>query len=208
MTRTSIAHDKSHDFEEDDLAESRRRLGFRLRLARRAKALTLKELARRSRCSESLLSKVENGKALPSLPLVHRLVQVLETNISWLFEETEPLDSPVSRAGRRPVVTLDNHPGDGNGISFERIVPFKEGHLLQGNIHHIAVGGDSGSPITHEGEEVGYVLAGHIELTLDKENYLLEAGDSFCFPSNTPHSYRNVGKERASILWVCTPPTF
>ncbi|MGN6535786.1 MAG: helix-turn-helix domain-containing protein, partial [Mesorhizobium sp.] len=81
---------RAHDPAADDLLESRRRLGVKLRLARQTKGLTLKELAKRSECSESLLSTVENGTALPSLPVVHRLVRVLETNISWLFEEVEP----------------------------------------------------------------------------------------------------------------------
>jgi len=199
---------RAHDPAADDLLESRRRLGVKLRLARQTKGLTLKELAKRSECSESLLSKVENGKALPSLPLVHRLVRVLETNISWLFEEVEPNDSPISRAGARPVVTLDNRPGDGAGVTFERIIPYKGGHLLQSNIHHIDVGGRSGLAITHEGEETGYVLRGRIDLILDGVTYTLGEGDSFCFRSNTPHSYRNAGTERASILWTCTPPTF
>jgi quercetin dioxygenase-like cupin family protein/DNA-binding XRE family transcriptional regulator len=172
------------------------------------KTLTLKELARRSECSESLLSKVENGHALPSLALVHRLVHVLETNISWLFEEKEPNDSPVSRAGARPIVTLDDRPGDAAGVTFERIIPYRTGHLLQSNIHHLAVGGSSGQAITHDGEETGYVLCGEVELTLDNVSYVLNAGDSFCFPSSTPHSYRNIGNEHAAILWTCTPPTF
>ncbi len=197
-----------HGREQSELAESRRRLGVRLRLARKTKGYTLKELAARSQCSESLLSKVENGRALPSLHLIHRLVHVLETNISWLFEESEPENSPVSRAGTRPVVTLDNRLGDGAGVTFERIIPFKKGHLLQCNIHHLDIGGSSGSPITHEGEEVGYILAGRVELNLADVRYILEVGDSFCFQSDTPHSYRNVGDERASILWSCTPPTF
>lgn len=191
-----------------DLIESRRRLGLRLRLARHAKSLTLKALAQQSGCSESLLSKVENGRALPSLPLVHRLVRVLETNISWLFEERDPEDVPVSRQGKRPIVTLDRRIGDGAGVTFERIIPFKGGHLLQSNIHHIDVGGSSGAPISHEGEETGYLLRGVIELVLDGTVYRLAEGDSFCFPSDVPHSYRNIGNERASILWTCTPPTF
>jgi len=207
MTEKNLAR-RSPATEADDLLESRRRLGVKLKLARQTKGLTLKELAGRSQCSESLLSKVENGRALPSLPLVHRLVRVLETNISWLFEETEPDDSPVSHAGTRPVITLDDRPGDGAGVSFERIIPYKGGHLLQSNIHHIDVGGQSGAAITHEGEETGYVLRGSIDLILDEVVYNLREGDSFCFRSNVPHSYRNTGTERASILWTCTPPTF
>lgn len=207
MTTMDIPTDqrRDHSF---DLMESRRRLGIKLKLARQTKGLTLKELARRSQCSESLLSKAENGRALPSLPLLHRLVRVLETNISWLFEETEPEDSPIFRAGERPLITLDDRPGDWAGVSFERIIPYKSGHLLQSTIHHIDVGARSGDAISHEGEETGYVLRGKIELVLDGVTYALKAGDAFCFRSHIPHSYRNAGLEPASILWTCTPPTF
>lgn len=191
-----------------DLSASRRRLGIKLKLARQTKGLTLRELAARGGCSFSLLSKVENGKALPSLALIHRLVRVLETNISWLFEETEPDETPIYRAGERPIISLDKEIQGAGGVSFERVIPYKGGHLLQTNIHHIDVGGMSGEAITHEGEEVGYVLRGRIELILDGERYALEAGDAFCFRSHIPHSYRNIGKEKASILWTCTPPTF
>ena len=93
-----------------EFGDARRRLGVKLKLARQTKGLTLRELASRSRCSFSLLSKVENGKALPSLALIHRLVRVLETNISWLFEETEPQESPIYRAGERPLITLGHAP--------------------------------------------------------------------------------------------------
>ncbi|MDR2325042.1 MAG: cupin domain-containing protein [Acidovorax sp.] len=189
------------------LDESRRRLGVKLKLARQAKNLTLRKLAEQSQCSESLLSKIENGKALPSLSLVHRLVRVLESNVSWLFDETEPDDGPVYPAGKRPLIPLERKRGAG-GVTFERIIPFKGGHLLECTIHHIEVGGQSGAAISHEGEEVGYVLCGHAELILDGVSYELKAGDAFSFRSHLPHSYRNIGKERASIYWVCTPPTF
>src|SRR5439155_362347 len=51
-------------------------------------------------------------------------------------------------------------------------------------------------------------LEGRIELTLGQERYLLEAGDSFYFPSDVPHGYRNPGRVQARVLWVNTPPTF
>jgi transcriptional regulator with XRE-family HTH domain len=191
-----------------DLGDARRNLGIKLKLARQTKGFTLKELAERGDCSESLLSKIENGKAMPSLPLVHRLVHALETNISWLFEEQGPQDNVVFRKGDRPFISLEKSNGRTSGVMLERIIPYKEGHLLQCNIHHLEVGGRSGGSITHEGEEVGYVIAGKVALELNDQTYALEAGDGFCFRSNIPHSYHNIGTEPASILWVCTPPTF
>jgi transcriptional regulator with XRE-family HTH domain len=182
-------------------------LGLRLRTARRSKGWTMKQLAAASGCSESLLSKIENGRNLPSLPLLHRLVQVLETNIGWLFGDRASQRNIVFRAGQRPVIALDpRHRGE--GIALERVIPFSDMHLLQCNIHHIAEGGSSAGPIAHEGEEVGYVLAGRIELIVDGRSHRLAAGDAFVFGSHRQHAYRNIGEGTASIFWVNTPPTF
>ena len=182
-------------------------LGLRLRMARRTKGWTMKQLAIAAGCSESLLSKIENGRNLPSLPQLHRLVQVLDTNIGWLFGDRASQRNIVFRAGQRPVIALDpQHRGE--GIALERVIPFSEMHLLQCNIHHIAEGGSSAGPIAHEGEEVGYVLAGRIELIVDGRSHRLAAGDAFVFRSDRQHAYRNVGEGSASILWVNTPPTF
>jgi transcriptional regulator with XRE-family HTH domain len=183
------------------------RLGTRLKLARQTRGLTLKALSEAANCSESLLSKIENGKASPSLPMLHRLVQVLETNIGWMFEESDGEEGIVFRAGARPLIALDPL-RRGEGISLERVIPYSQGHLLQCNIHHIEQDGASAGPIQHAGEEVGYILAGEVELTVGEKQFQLTEGDAFVFNSDLPHSYRNIGTERASIFWVNTPPTF
>lgn len=183
------------------------RLGIRLKLARQTRGLTLKALSEAANCSESLLSKIENGKASPSLPMLHRLVQVLETNIGWMFEESDGEEGIVFRAGARPLIALDPL-RRGEGISLERVIPYSPGHLLQCNIHHIEKDGASAGPIQHAGEEVGYILAGEVELTVGEKHFQLTEGDAFVFNSDLPHSYRNTGNKRASIFWVNTPPTF
>jgi transcriptional regulator with XRE-family HTH domain len=182
-------------------------LGMRLRLARQTRGLTLKALADDANCSESLLSKIENGKATPSLPMLHRLVKVLGTNIGWMFEESDGEEGIVFRNGTRPLIALDPL-RRGEGISLERVIPYSPGHLLQCNIHHIEEDGESAGPIEHAGEEVGYILNGEIELIVAEQSFDLKPGDAFVFKSELPHHYRNIGKGRASIFWVNTPPTF
>ena len=182
-------------------------IGPRLRLARRLHGLTLKDLAAAAGCSESLLSKYENGRAVPTLPMLHRLARELGFNIGWMFDGGDGDAGVVFRAGGRPIISLDpvRH---GSGVSLERVIPYDPAHLLQCNIHHIAAGGSSDGTIAHDGEEVGYVLSGRIELEVDGRQYALSAGDAFVFRSTLPHGYRNPGEEPASIFWVNTPPTF
>ncbi len=182
-------------------------VGTRLRHARLVKQYRIRDVADRVGCSMSVISKIENGKATPSLTLLHRLVNALGINIGALFESRSDESAAVLRAGTRPVIAMERDP-HGAGVALERLVPYGDGHLLQGNIHIVAPGGGSEGGIDHEGEEVGYVLEGELSLTLDGRTYELRAGDSFAFRSNRQHGYRNPGKTAARILWINTPPTF
>ncbi len=179
------------------------RIGVRLKQLRRQRDLTLKQVATAATCSESLLSKIENGKAYPSLSMLHRIAVALGANVSALLmsagDEDAVVQSPEDRA---------NYMVGDNGVRLERIIPYAESHLLQSHIHWIPPGAGLEGEITHEGEELGYVMKGEIELTVAGRNYRVPAGSSFHFRSERPHSYRNNTNTVACILWVSTPPTF
>jgi transcriptional regulator with XRE-family HTH domain len=181
------------------------RIGARLKHARMVRGLTLKQVADAARCSESFVSKLENDKANPSFAMLHLLAEILATNVAALFAASG--QSVISRPDSRPVVLTDQL-RVGKGIKLERLIPYSHANLLQGNIHHIDTGGRSDGNIVHSGEEVGYVLEGEIELTVDGRTYRAVKGDSFHFRSELPHGYRNVGTTPARIIWINTPPTF
>jgi transcriptional regulator with XRE-family HTH domain len=175
-------------------------LGMRLRHARRVADLTLVQLAQKAQCSESLISKIENGSATPSLASLHRMAVALNTNIAALTSPVSSPPGPVMRRGQRPVIA--------GSITLERITLPADNGLLQANIHIIEPGVATDGTIEHIGEEVGYVLEGSVELQLGDERYLLHAGDSFNFASDVPHGYRNGGEVVAKILWINTPATY
>ncbi len=183
------------------------RIGLRLRHARLGRGLRLRELAALAGCSESMLSKIENDRVVPSLSVLHRVTEVLDLTIGELFSRTHDVGRIVYRVGERPVVAIDPL-RSGSGILMERLIPHAPEHMLQGSIHIIEPGGGSDGMITHDGEEVGYVIEGTLELTVGDDVFALETGDSFVFRSETPHGYRNTGPERARVIFINTPPTF
>lgn len=200
MTKKSAKREPRVVDDPDKPASPAAVLGMRLRHARRVAGLTLLQLAQKAQCSESLISKIENGSATPSLASLHRLAVALGTNIAALTSPVAPLPGPVMRSGERPVVA--------GAIALERITLAADNGLLQANIHIVAPGEATDGTIEHIGEEVGYVLEGVVDLLLGDHVYRLNAGDSFNFPSNVPHGYRNPGKVVAKIFWVNTPATY
>lgn len=182
-------------------------LGPRLRHARLLRQSRLKEVADQAGCSESMLSKIENGRAVPSLTMLHRLCKALGVNVAQITSERPVQPWTIMREGERPVIGHAQTP-DGEGTRAEVLAPAAGGHLLQGFLVIIEPGGHSGGIIRHKGEEVGYVLEGSLALTVAGEQYLLHAGDSFHFPSELPHSYSNPGDTLMRAVWINTPPSF
>jgi mannose-6-phosphate isomerase-like protein (cupin superfamily) len=69
-------------------------------------------------------------------------------------------------------------------------------------------GADSGEAYDHAGDEAGVVIRGVLELWVGDQFFTLEEGDSFSFPSTTPHRYRNPGNGNTELFWVVTPPSY
>ncbi|MCZ7675432.1 MAG: cupin domain-containing protein [Roseovarius sp.] len=182
-------------------------IGNRIKALRRVRNLTLRQLAEQAGTSEGHMSKIENGKAQPSVALLHRITRSLDVSTAILFDQTPNGNRVVSRAGERPVIHLDPI-RCGTGLCLERVIAHAEDHMLQCNIHIIEPNGSSDDHIQHVGEEMGYVLEGEFELILDNVVYRLRANDSFHFNSSRRHAYRNPGRTRTRVLWVNTPPTF
>ncbi len=192
----------------DQRGEISPRIGFQLKRERRVRGLRLKDVAEATGLSISLISKIENNRVSPSLSTLHRVAKALGTSVSALFAMDETLDKVVHRPHERPVAGRVQSMVEWDGIEAEIMVPLGSGRLLEGFVFIMEPGSHSGGVLQHEGEECGYVLEGQLELTVGENCYLLDPGDSFFFPSEIPHAYRNPGEMTARVIWINTPPTF
>lgn len=182
-------------------------LGLRLRSLRRSRRLTLKALATQADCSESLLSRVENGHVVPSLTTLHRLCQALGINVGALLDAPREATCVVRGPGDRPSHVRDEAE-EGDGSIAQSLIPFAPGRQLEGLIVSLPADGRWCGPFVHEGEEVGFVLSGTLELIVAGETYLVPEGSSFFFLSSHEHHYRAAERAPCRALWVNTPPNF
>ncbi|WP_283809581.1 cupin domain-containing protein [Bradyrhizobium manausense] len=183
------------------------RIGARLKHARLVNHMRLKDVADAAGCSESMLSKIENERAIPSLTTLHRLCKALDLSVSTLLSSEAAEPWTIMRPEQRKVIGHKKAAGS-EGVMAEILVPSAEGRLLEGFLVVIEPGGHTNGTLQHKGEEVGFVVEGQLELTINNEKHLLRAGDSFYFPSDLPHAYRNPGKSQMRAVWINTPPTF
>lgn len=185
-------------------------LGHEIRQLRKARALTLDQLSTLCGRSTSFLSKIERGTARPSLTALQDIAQALGVQIGWFFDEAEPVPDEerpyIVRSGRHRRLTYsDMASTDYLGLEDHLLSAGLDGDLALGLSRYLPGGSTGDDMQSHEGEEAGVVIEGTIELTIDKETFTLETGDSFSFPSHLPHRYANISDADAKIVWANTP---
>jgi transcriptional regulator with XRE-family HTH domain len=197
---------KSTIIETGGQTEQSLQLGLQLRHARLVKGLLLREVAEQSDCSESLISKIENNKAMPSINTLHRVARVLGTTVAALLNEHASAHSVVTPKQKRPILREIAVAGlESDGTEAEVLIPLGSSMLLQAILMRVQPGGSSQGLRQHEGEEVGLVIAGELLLTVAGTTYHLKKGDSFFYKSTDLHGFSNPGSKTAEIVWVNTP---
>ncbi|KLN61715.1 Cro/Cl family transcriptional regulator [Kiloniella spongiae] len=181
-------------------------IGKRMRELRKAKGLTLKELATETALSVGYLSQLERQDADPSITALNAIGKALGVGINWFFPDPEEASNPeadlVVRADKRRSLRFES------GLRDELLSPSLSGKL-ELILTTFNPGASSGDELySHPGEEAGYVTEGQLELTIEEQVILLNPGDAFHFDSSKPHRYRNPGNIKTVIVWVMTPPHY
>ena len=55
---------------------------------------------------------------------------------------------------------------------------------------------------THIADEIGYIIKGALEMTIDGEKYIVNEGDCVYIDANTLHDYRRISDEECVSIWI------
>ena len=192
-------------------AEAQISLGSEMRQVRKARQMTLREVADQTRVSLSHLSAIERGATNPSLDVVHRIAEALDIESNWFFSR-RPGDGPMERAfvvrkhNRRNLNTLYREDKDKIGLTDELLSSSIGGNLLMGVAEYEPHSERPGHTIyQHKGEQHGYILEGQLQLQIADEFITLQEGDSFSFPTEIIHNAVNRTDRAAKLIWAISP---
>ena len=177
-------------------------LGHAIREVRRTKGLTQRQVAEAAGCTPAYLSLVENGKADPSLTMLKKLAAAVDTRVVDMLRD-QPRKQVVLRKAERVRVEFP-----ASKMSLEQLVPQIASRKIAVHIVTVKPGGESGGGYTHEGEEAGLVLQGHLTIIYDGMTYELEEGDSFYLLSSVEHHIKNTGDKDTVLISCAHPPSF
>lgn len=183
------------------------RIGDQVREMRKAKGLTLQQLADSIGRSVGYVSQVERGISSVDIQNLHEIAGALGVGINWFFQGdgagSDDESGVVVRKARRRRLDFQ-----GAGISEELLSPSLNGafEVILGTFQPGAATGEK--QYSRPGEEAGVVLKGELELWVGEKHYQLHEGDSFAFPLSTPHRSMNPGSSETVVMWIIAPPTY
>ena len=189
-----------------ELEASKHRIGERLRLRRKVRGMSLKQVADGAGLSVGMISQVERGLAVPSIKSMRAMCDALEMPVIWLFEgpqQQAPDDADiVVRAGARRELSYHDA-----ALRKEILTPDSQPQIQMLRFL-MKPGADSGEPYSNaEGGKCGIVLKGTLGLELDDRSFTIATGDSFAFPAQAMVRFWTVGDEDCEAIWVVSPAT-
>jgi transcriptional regulator with XRE-family HTH domain len=178
-------------------------IGARLRRRRRAKRMTLREVADATGLSEGFISQLERGVHSGSVATLQKITGVLGLSVGDLFEESWSAEPSVHRFSESQGFTF------GVRARKSRLTP-KQFQHLEVFLGTLEPGGSTGvEPYSHgDSEELLLVLDGDVEVVIGMTVHQLGPLDSITYSSREPHRVTATSTTPARVLWAISPPSY
>lgn len=178
--------------------EFARQIGNRIKELRKEAGLTLKQLAQATELSAPLISKIENGLAMPSVLSLRVIADALKVNTGYFFRDEEERGFVISRHGSHRKIDSKK------GYIVELVADGMDNPFMEPAIVMLAKKGQKEEIelAVHDGQEFMYVLEGRMKLFLGKNKYILKKGDAGYWNGSIPHMGISLSKKTARTLNV------
>ena len=181
-------------------------IGPKLRRLRLRKKIALVDLGKHTGLSASMLSQLENGKLIPTLPTLARIAMVFDVGLDHFFaDKSSKRTFSIVRAGER--LRFPELPDSAFPTYFFEVLIFGS---MQKAMSAYIVEFPRREPKDihehfHDGSEFVHVLEGTLAINYQSEEHVLGAGDSVYFDGSDPHSYCGLSDSPARAIVITVP---
>jgi len=178
-------------------------LGEKLRGLRLKKSMGLVQLGKHTGLSPAMLSKLENGRLVPTLPTLLRIAMVFSVGLDYFFTD-ERKQHVVAIVRKQDRIRFPERPGGGEVPYWFESLDFKanERKLNAFLAEFQPVTSDKHRLHQHPGVEFLYMIRGKIDLVIGSDTHTLDSGDAIYFDSSVRHGYRRAGGHTSTALIV------
>lgn len=165
-------------------------LGTRIKMARKERKMTLQTLADRTGLTAGLLSKIENFRTIPSLPVLVDIAAALETDLAGILQRYDARQQGAAAGSFRPEEQKTVEREEGRHLHYRMTRTSLSAVNMQ--MMYVTIPcGSGGEPVSTEGDELLYILDGRFRYRLGDEVVELTPGDALYFDGTLPHVPEN-----------------
>ena len=175
-------------------------IGKRIKDIRKKNKKTISTVANAANVSNGLISRIENGRTIPSLPVLLNIINALEIEVSDFFEGMPKPNGEnyiVSRAEDNSIIEKED---DAKGFTYQYIFG-KQLSSIGFEAVLLEVKPDSKrEKVETDAFEYKYMLSGECVYIIGDDEVLIKEGDSIFFDGRIPHVPINRSKTIAKML--------
>lgn len=169
------------------------KIGQQIKLYRKKKGYTLDDLSERCGLSTSYLSLLERGKNNPTISTVQGICTALDVSMSDLFSDIEK-NRFIIREDERELLFSEKDTLKYYSLS-DRTWPVQMITMeVTDSVEHISH--------KHVFSEIGLILEGQMQITIDGETTEVSKGDSLYIMQGSEHSFYNTDTVPCISLWI------
>jgi transcriptional regulator with XRE-family HTH domain/KaiC/GvpD/RAD55 family RecA-like ATPase len=177
-------------------------LGSRIKELRTKNGLSQTDLAKCIGVTPSTISQVESNQIFPSLPALIKMAEILSVELGSFFISSEYDNKKVVFLESKAVpCSLPNIPGD--SVLSKLLTPVGLNSKVEPYL--IDIPPQTKLPahfFIHKGEEMGFLLAGELELKIGTRVHKAGVHDLIYLMSDFPSRWENPGQSTARLLWL------
>lgn len=171
------------------------KIGQKIRRLRKLRGLTIEQLADHAELTKGFISQLERDKTIPTIVTLKQVLDVLGVELSIFFDEFQERE--------KNIFTKKDRSGDKTNKNYitELLIP-KLQYLEMEPVLITLLPSAVYSKKYEEDEGFGLIVKGRIELTINKEQKIVQRGDCFYLFFDNKITMKNLTKKTAEVLVV------
>ncbi|MAU71259.1 MAG: DNA-binding protein [Pseudozobellia sp.] len=175
-------------------------IGKRIKEIRKGGGKTINDIAGKAGVTGGLISRIENGRTIPSLPVLLKIISSLETEVTDFFNGMPQVNGANYIVSRKEENSIIEKEDEAVGFSYTYIFGKQLSSLGFESVLLEVAPGSKRDKVTTDAYEFKYMLSGECYYEIGDDEVLLKEGDSIFFDGRIPHVPVNRGGVTSKML--------
>ncbi len=175
-------------------------IGKRIKEIRKENNETISIIAEKATVSKGLISRIENGRTIPSLPVLLNIINALDIAVTDFFNGMPEYNDALILVSRADENTIVEKEDNAKGFEYKHIFSKQFSSIGFEAVILTIEPNSKRDKVTTDAYEYKYILSGACQYDIGEEEVSLKEGDAIFFDGRIPHVPSNQNKEVCKML--------